>query len=480
MKAGAAVRIPAPAPAAAVATPPDALPDDAPRPRRWLVLAIIGIALLMISIDQTSVATALVQLQTDLGSSLGWSSWTITVYAVGQIVALPIAGRLADQFGRKRVFLSAVVVFTLASLACGLAGGIEQLIVSRFVQGLAGGAFLPSATGLVSEQFRRDRDRAVALFTSIFPIGAIIGPVVGGIIVTVAGWREIFLINIPLGLVVLVAVFLAVPETPRSAGSRVDGVGIALLVTMLLAGIRPITLGGTRDGGRAGRGGAGAAALLALTSGGLQLRHSRRHPAPLIPIALLRGRGFAAMNVINVMFGSAALGLSALVPHYAELRYGIAPLLAGGFLAVRAIGMLCASGVAVALIRRAGYRPLLLAGTGIHAVGLAVFALPPLGLPPYLWLGAAAVLSGLGMGLAAPASNNAALHMAPEQIATVSGLRSMFRQSGGIVAISVTTAVVSASDHPALANAVAFAAFAVVMLATIPITLRVPNHRGRW
>lgn len=472
--------IPSPPPAAAVATPPDASPDDTPRPRRWLVFGIVAVALLMISIDQTSVATALGRLQTDLGTSLGWSSWTITVYAVGQIVALPIAGRLADQFGRKRVFLGAVVVFTLASLACGLAPGIEPLIVSRFVQGLAGGAFLPSATGLVSEQFRRDRDRAVALFTSIFPIGAIIGPVVGGIIVTVAGWREIFLVNIPLGILVFVAVSVAVPETSRSSGSRVDGVGIALLVTMLLAGMLAITLIGTRDAGWVGLVGAGAAALLALTSGWLQLRHSRRHPAPLIPITLLRGRGFAAMNVVNVMFGSAALGLAALVPHYAELRYGIAPLLAGGFLAVRAIGMLCASGVAVAMIRRVGYRPLLLAGTCIHAVGLAVFALPPLGLPPYLWLGAAAVTSGLGMGLAAPASNNAALHMAPEQIATVSGLRGMFRQSGGIVAISVTTAVVSASGHPVVANAVAFAAFAVVMLATIPIALRVPNHRGRW
>jgi MFS family permease len=142
--------------------------------------------------------------------------------------------------------------------------------------------------------------------------------------------------------------------------------------------------------------------------------------------------------------------------------------------------MICTSGVAVVLIRRTGYRPLLLAGTGIHAVGLAVFALPPLGLSPYAWLGVAAVVSGIGMGLAAPASNNAALHMAPDQLATVSGLRSMFRQSGGIVAVSVTTAVVTASTHPTVANAVAFAAFAVVMAATIPIALRVPNHRGRW
>jgi EmrB/QacA subfamily drug resistance transporter len=455
-------------------------PDDTPRPRRWLVFAIVGAALLMISIDQTSVATALVQLQADLGTSLAWSGWTITAYAVGQIVALPVAGRLSDQFGRKRVFLIAVVLFTFASLACGIAPGIGSLIASRLVQGLAGGAFLPSATGLVSEQFRRDRDRAVALFTSIIPIGAIIGPVVGGIIVTLAGWREIFLVNVPLGVLVFVAASIAVTETPRSRGGRVDVVGIALLVAMLLAGMLAVTLVGTRGAGWAGLAGAGAAALLAVTCGGLQLRHSRRHPAPLIPIALLRGRGFGAMNVVNVMFGSAALGMAALVPHYAEIRYDIAPLLAGGFLALRAVGMICTSGVAVVLIRRTGYRPLLLVGTGIHAVGLAVFALPPLALSPYAWLGVAAVVSGVGMGLAAPASNNAALHMAPDQLATVSGLRSMFRQSGGIVAVSVTTAVVSASSHPAVANAVAFAAFAVVMAATIPIALRVPNHRGRW
>jgi EmrB/QacA subfamily drug resistance transporter len=428
MKAGAVVPIIPPAEVAAtgVVTPS----DDTPRPRRWLVFAIVGAALLMISIDQTSVATALVQLQADLGTSLAWSGWTITAYAVGQIVALPIAGRLADQFGRKRVFLSAVVLFTLASLACGFAPGIEQLIASRLVQGLAGGAFLHSATGLVAEQFRRDRDRAVALFTSIFPIGAIIGPVVGGIIVTVAGWREIFLVNVPLGVVVLVAAAITVTETPRSRGSRVDVAGIALLVTMLLGGMFAVTLLGTAPAGWVGRTGACAAALLALGAGWLQLRHSRRHPQPLIPIALLCGRGFTAMNVVNVMFGSAALGLAALVPHYAEIRYGIAPLVAGGFLGLRAIGMICASMVAVGMLRRTGYRPLLLTGIGIHAVGLGALALPPPGLSAHLWLGMGAVVSGLGMGLAAPASNNASLHMAPDQIATVSGLRSMFRQSG--------------------------------------------------
>ena len=117
---------------------------------------------------------------------------------------------------------------------------------------------------------------------------------------------------------------------------------------------------------------------------------------------------------------------------------------------------------------------------GVHCVGLAVLALPPPGVSPYLWLGAGAVLSGVGMGLAAPASNNAALHMAPDRIATVSGLRGMFRQSGGIFAVSVTTAVVTASAAPATANALAFGVFAVVLLAAVPVALRVPNHRGRW
>src|SRR5262249_46131631 len=161
-------------------------------PERKLVFAVVAIALFMSSVDQTIVATALPTIQNDLDAPINWASWTITIYAFGQVVAMPVAGRISDQFGRKKVFLIALTLFTVASLCCGLAQNIEALVVLRLLQALGGGAFMPSASGIVADQFGPDRDRAIGMFTSIFPIGGILGPVLGGILVSTWTWRGIF------------------------------------------------------------------------------------------------------------------------------------------------------------------------------------------------------------------------------------------------------------------------------------------------
>ncbi|MBO0833741.1 MAG: MFS transporter, partial [Actinobacteria bacterium] len=130
----------------------------------------------MVSVDQTIVATALPSIQRDLHSQVNWSSWTITVYALGQVLVMPLAGKFGDQYGRKKIFLGAVVLFTVASLCCGLANNIYLLIVLRAIQALGGGAFMPSATGIIADRFGSGRDRALGLFSSIFPMGGIVGP----------------------------------------------------------------------------------------------------------------------------------------------------------------------------------------------------------------------------------------------------------------------------------------------------------------
>ena len=163
------------------------------------MFGIVSIALLMASIDQTIVSTALPSIQHDLRAQINWSGWTITIYALGQVLAMPMAGKLADQFGRKKVFLAAATVFTVTSLCCGLANDIYTLVALRALQALGGGAFMPSAAGIVSDHFGRNRDRAVGMFASIFPIGGIIGPIMGGFFVTYWSWRGIFLINVPPG-----------------------------------------------------------------------------------------------------------------------------------------------------------------------------------------------------------------------------------------------------------------------------------------
>jgi EmrB/QacA subfamily drug resistance transporter len=453
---------------------------DEPDPRRWVVFAVIGVSFLMIAMDQTAIATALSSLQRGLDANLAWTGWTITIYSVGQILALPLAGRFAGQFGPRRLFLGAIMMFTLVALLSGLSANLGQLVVCRFLQGLAGGAVVPSATAIIAAQFGRDRDRAIALFSSVFPIGAILGPLVGGVLLTVWSWRAIFLATVPAGITLLVVGSLLVRELPRTRPGPVDVRGIGLMMVLLLSAMLAITrVGSVTDGW----GGALSVAGPAVVSGVaivLFLRHAGRHPDPVVPLQLLTGKHLGAVNLANVLFGAAALGFSALVPHYAQVRYGIAPLAAGALLTARAVGMISTSGISVALLRRLGHRPLLITGMGLVAVGLVLTALPPVGTSPEVWLILSAVVMGLGMGFAAPATNNAGMHLVPEQASAVSGLRVMFRQTGAILSVSAITAAASSSADPGTANAVAFAVLAVLTLLALLIAARIPNHRGRW
>ncbi|GAB3838343.1 MFS transporter [Kribbella italica] len=456
-----------------------ALGGDEPSPKRWIVFPIVSIALLMASIDQTIVATALIAIQRDLGAQLNWSGWTITIYALGQILVMPVAGRLGDQFGRKKIFLLAAVLFTVASLACSLADNIYLLVVFRAFQAIGGGAFMPTATGIVAEQFGRDRDRAVGMFTSIFPIGGILGPIIGGVIVTYWSWREIFLVNVPAGILLILLAWKFIPHSAPKKAARIDLVGAALLALTILLGMYGIS--------SLGSGGASpsdplfiASEVLALVFGILFVRHANRAADPFIPVRLLRGRGFGVMNAINLLYGAAVLGFGALVPLYAEARYGIQPLEAGTLLTARAVGMICVAGLAVFALRRTGYRAPMIGGFLLVAGGMTIMSLAPHGLTPYAWLAAAAAVTGIGMGLSIPASNNASLQLAPDQISAIAGLRGMFRQSGGIIAVSVTTAILSHAANPGVAQAHSFIVFAAVLVLIIPFAFMVPDHRGSW
>src|SRR5205807_7790403 len=131
---------------------------------------------------------------------------------LGQVVSLPIAGRLSDSLGRRRMFLVYVGVFTLASLMAGLSNNVYELIAFRLVQALGGGGLMPSTMGVVADLFTRDRDRALGLVSSFFPLGALLGPMVGGLIVTYFSWREIFFVNVPVGALLMLLLWLLLPS----------------------------------------------------------------------------------------------------------------------------------------------------------------------------------------------------------------------------------------------------------------------------
>ncbi|HEX3714691.1 MAG TPA: MFS transporter [Trebonia sp.] len=446
--------------------------------RRWLIFAIVSIALFMASIDQTIVATALPAIEKELHSGINWSSWTISVYALGQVIAMPMAGKISDTYGRKKVFMISAAVFTVSSLCCGFTPNIGVLLVARLVQGIGGGAFMPSATGIVSDHFGDQRDRAVGLFASIFPIGGIVGPVVGGLFVSYWSWRDIFLINVPIGVVLIILTGKFIPSSATRPSSRIDIAGVLLLAGLLVTAMFGITY--------LGSGSVSfddpvflASEAVAVVLGCLFVRHSKTDAAPFVPYRLLRGRGFGVMNLINYLNGAAALGFAALVPLYAEERYGIAPLGAGTLLTARAVGMIAVAGLATMALRRTGYRWPMIVGFIVLACGLLLMAVPA-PFSPYAWLSIGAAVSGLGMGMSVPASNNASLQLAPDQVAAISGLRGMFRQSGAITAVAVTTALIARSAHPGVMQAWVFVVFAAILVLLVPLVRMVPEHHGGW
>lgn len=470
-------------PAAAAAGPgaPDQTTQpNRPLPRRKLVFTIVAMALFMAAVDMTVVATALGSIQDGLDAPIEWSGWTITIYALGQVLMLPLAGRLSDIYGRKKIFVLAVVCFTVASLACGLVNDIAWLVVLRAVQAVGAGAFLPSASGIVADHFGPNRDRALGMFTSIFPIGGIVGPVLGGVFVTYWSWRGIFLVNVPIGVALIVMSLILIPESRTRSRQRIDVHGLVLLGTLILGTMLGVTQLGSPDGSLLSVGFLlpEAIALAALV---LFLRHAARAEEPFVPIQMLRGRGFGVINLINLLQGSAAIGFGALVPLYAESRYGMSSLQAGSALTARAVGMICVAGIATFALRRTGYRPPMMIGFSLIGLGtLATAIAAPEAIGGYVWLSVAGGICGLGLGLALPASNNAVLQLAPDQVATISGLRSMFRQGGSIISVSIATALIARGTDPGITLAQIFVVFGCLLLLVVPLTLRVPEHRGSW
>ena len=453
-----------------------------PAPHRVAIFAVVAMALLMSSLDGTIVATALHAIQEGLQSSINWTSWVITAYSVGQVLALSLAGKLSDRVGRRRFFLVSVVVFTAASLCAGLAGDIYVLIALRAVQAAGGAGFTPSATGIITENFGSARDKAVGLFGSIFPIGSMIGPIFGGLFVSYWSWRGIFFVNVPIGVLLILLCLRYVPpdrKRPDGAQRPMDVVGMSLLGVGTLA-----LMLGVSYLGEAGASASSPLFVVPVAVGVLGLaqfaRHIRRVPDPFVTPRFIAGRGFGAVNVINVVYGGAVAGLLALVPLYAVDRYGFSTLGSGTLLTAEGVAVVVMSSLAAMALRRTGYRQPLYVGSACTAIGFIGFALHPVGLSPYAWLALAGCLVGLGGGYSSPASRNACLQLAPDQSPALAALRSTGRQVGQIVAVSVTAAIIAQSASPGQLEARVFAAFAVLLVACLPVIARVPEHRGSW
>ncbi|HEU0196033.1 MAG TPA: MFS transporter [Nevskiaceae bacterium] len=451
--------------------------------RRVLIFTIVALALMMMAVDGTIVATALDAMQHGLDTTVNWVGWTITAYALGFVLMLPISGKLSERYGRRRVFIGSVITFTVASLLCGLATDIYVLIALRALQAAGGAGFTPSATGIVVDHFGGARDRAVGLFGSIFPVGAMIGPIFGGLFVTYWTWRGVFFVNVPIGLAVIILAMRYIPHDRPTAAAARQGMDVRGMVLLGMG-----VLGGMLAASYLGETGTHAGSLLfvvpvvvAVVSLCGFFYHNRHTAQPFIAPRLIHGPGFGAVNLVNMVYGGATLGAIVLIPLYAAERYGLDALASGTLLVAEGIAAIVFSVAGTIALRRTGYRLPLYIGGGIIVAGILLIATPPqAGISPYVWLACATFLVGAGAGTVNPASRNAGLQLAVESSSTLAALRSMCMQIGTIVSVSIATAIMAQSANPGVVQAWYYVAIAVLLVGALPIIARIPEHHGAW
>lgn len=451
-------------------------------PRRIAIFAVVAWALFMSALDGTIVATALHVMQGSLHTSLTWVGWTITAYSLGLVATVLLVGKVAERFGRRRVFLWSVVLFTVASLLCGLAQNIYMLIAFRILQAVGGAGFTPTVTGIIVDYFGSSRDKFIGMFGGIFTIGGIMGPIIGGIIVEYWSWRGIFLVNVPIGLLLIPLALHIIPRDKKQRWGRkerLDYVGAGLIGTGLLGLMTGLTFLGNHSTELTWI--CVAAFVVAAMSTMLFMQHIRHVKKPIVKPEFIYGKDFGVVNGVNVLYGGAIGGLMALVPIYAVTRYDISILSAATLLTAQAIGAIIFTTMGAALLRRTGYRKPMHTGALLVIVGMVTLAIAPIGnVIPYIWLSIGAAIVGAGAGLASPASRNAGLQLMPNHAPTIAALRTTFMQVGSIAAVSVATVVIDHSLNPSMAQSWIYAFFPLALLLLLPIINKVPEHKGFW
>ena len=462
-------------------------PAGGPLMNRYLFLGLASVSQLMFAVDSSIVTVALRTLVVDLDTTLALAGWALTGYALTQTVAMPVVGKLGEQFGEMRVFVISVTVFILGSLLCGLASNVYVLIGCRILQALGGGGIMPSAVSIIARVFPESRARMLGLFTSIFPIGGIIGPNIGGLLLELFSWRVLFLVNVPVGLIVVpllarqIAAYDRRPSEAPGRKRRLDVLGAGLFAGAMVALLMALTFV-AQDPSivRTPTLWLTVAASIALFA--LFAWQERRVAEPVIDLALVTRHPFAVVNVHNLLFGACVWGSFAFVPYYAVIQYGMSPLESGAILTPRSVTAILLGTLTSFLMFKLGYRAPIVVGLALISVsnvilgqGWAGDELGMLTVAPFVLMAIVVGLAGVGSGLVMPASNNAALDLLPDRAGVISGMRGVFRSTGGILGTAVIVVILSLSEDQAAGLRMAFTVYGVVLLAAIPLTLLIPE-----
>ncbi len=454
--------------------------------QRYFIFVTAGMSLLMYAIDSTVVAVAFPSFTRDLHTNVLWSAWTISIFFIAVTMAIPVAGNLGDSLGRKKVFLFSLMLFTGSSLACGLAPNIYALIAFRFLQGIGGACFLPTASGIVSDLFPENRETAIGLFSSIFSVGAVIGPNLGGWIVSRYSWRYIFYINVPIGILLMGSGMLLLRDSKIFSRPRVDFAGVSLMsgcLLLLMFGLNFVAEGLSTPSVLL----ATLFVLISFFLAVLFLRQEKRAAQPILDLALLQSRPFVAANVSNLIIGMIVIGVFSFVPLYATSVHGLSTLMSGVILTPRSLGMAIAAAVTSFFLRAWGYRWPMVLGFGLISVTTILLApgLPTWGITGARWgtvetLSLLLLLNGIGGGVVFPAANNACIELMPEKVGTIVGLRNMFRNIGAALGVSFITFILRVSSTTTGGFAIAFISFGLTLLLSIPLLFLMPAGRKTW